>query len=255
MCVSNGFIPKLNPRRAAAVSFGVAGSHALMVWFERNLIIRGVSMRLRNKPWADERLGEFPNYAIAQPESQKGKWRELFGNDNPLYIEVGTGKGRFITEMAKAHPTINFIGIEVYKSVIVTALDLLIEAAVPNLKLLSVDAVNLADYFEKGEVDRVYLNFSDPWPKTRHAKRRLTHSSFLEIYESILPDKGEIHFKTDNQGLFESSLLSISDYGMKLTFISLDLHNSAFEGNIMTEYEEKFSKKGNRIYRLEAQYR
>ena len=212
-------------------------------------------MRLRNKPWADERLAEFPQYAVAQPEQHKGKWRELFGNSNPLYIEVGTGKGRFITEMAKAHPDVNFIGIEVYKSVIISALDLLIEAAVPNLKLLSVNAVNLREYFAKGEVDRVYLNFSDPWPKTRHAKRRLTHESFLKIYEDILPESGEIHFKTDNQGLFESSLLSLSAYGMELTFVSLDLHSSEFEGNIMTEYEEKFSQKGSRIYRLEARYR
>lgn len=212
-------------------------------------------MRLRNKPWADERLAEFPQYAVAQPEQHKGKWRELFGNSNPLYIEVGTGKGRFITEMAKAHPDVNFIGIEVYKSVIISALDLLIEAAVPNLKLLSVNAVNLREYFAKGEVDRVYLNFSDPWPKTRHAKRRLTHESFLKIYEDILPDRGEIHFKTDNQGLFESSLLSTSAYGMELIFVSLDLHSSDFEGNIMTEYEEKFSQKGSRIYRLEARYR
>ncbi|MFE4704562.1 tRNA (guanosine(46)-N7)-methyltransferase TrmB [Peribacillus simplex] len=211
-------------------------------------------MRLRNKPWAEDRLNDFPQYVIQQPVSHKGKWHEVFGNENPLYIEVGTGKGRFITEMAKAHPDVNFIGIEVYGSVIVAALDLLIEADVPNLKLLNVDAANLGDYFAKGDVNRVYLNFSDPWPKSRHAKRRLTYKTFLEVYEGILPDKGEIHFKTDNQGLFESSLKSISEYGMLLKYVSLDLHNSSFEGNIMTEYEEKFSSKGNRIYRLEAMF-
>ncbi|WP_110927262.1 tRNA (guanosine(46)-N7)-methyltransferase TrmB [Bacillus massiliglaciei] len=212
-------------------------------------------MRLRHKPWAEERLNNFPQYVVQQPESRKGKWHEVFGNNHPLYIEVGTGKGRFITEMAKAHPDVNFIGIELYKSVIVSALDRLIEADLPNLRLLNVDAVNLRDYFEKAEVSRVYLNFSDPWPKVRHAKRRLTYKTFLSIYEDILPEKGEIHFKTDNQGLFESSLMSISEYGMLLSYVSLDLHNSDFKGNIMTEYEEKFSQKGNRIYRLEAQFR
>ncbi|MFJ5624322.1 tRNA (guanosine(46)-N7)-methyltransferase TrmB [Peribacillus loiseleuriae] len=211
-------------------------------------------MRLRNKPWADEKLNEFSHYVIANPEEQKGKWQDVFGNDNPLYIEVGTGKGRFITEMAKAHPNVNFIGIEVYKSVIVAALDRVIEADIPNLKLLNVDAADLRDYFAKGEVDRVYLNFSDPWPKTRHAKRRLTYKTFLSIYEDILPQNGEIHFKTDNQGLFESSLKSISEYGMLLSYVSLDLHHSDFEGNIMTEYEEKFSNLGSRIYRMEAQF-
>ncbi|MFJ7974543.1 tRNA (guanosine(46)-N7)-methyltransferase TrmB [Peribacillus sp. JNUCC 23] len=211
-------------------------------------------MRLRNKPWADEKLSEFSHFVIANPEEQKGKWRDIFGNDNPLYIEVGSGKGRFITEMAKAHPNVNFIGIEVYKSVIVAALDRVIEADIPNLKLLNVDAADLCNYFAKGEVDRLYLNFSDPWPKTRHAKRRLTYKTFLSIYEDILPQNGEIHFKTDNQGLFESSLKSISEYGMLLSYVSLDLHNSDFEGNIMTEYEEKFSKRGSRIYRMEAQF-
>ncbi|WP_163101186.1 tRNA (guanosine(46)-N7)-methyltransferase TrmB [Peribacillus alkalitolerans] len=211
-------------------------------------------MRLKYKPWAKDKLSEFPQYVIANPEEQKGKWKEVFGNENPLYIEVGTGKGRFITEMAKAHPNINFMGIEVYESVIVHALDKLIETELPNCKLLSVNANDLRNFFNKGEVSRVYLNFSDPWPKTRHAKRRLTYKTYLSIYEDILPDMGEIHFKTDNQGLFEYSLISMSHYGMLLNFISLDLHNSDYEGNIMTEYEEKFSNKGSRIYRVEAQF-
>ncbi|CAH0346825.1 tRNA (guanosine(46)-N7)-methyltransferase TrmB [Bacillus sp. CECT 9360] len=212
-------------------------------------------MRLRNKPWAEERLKEYPNYLIQQPDSHKGKWKEVFANDHPLYIEVGTGKGRFITEMAKAHPDVNFIGIELAKNVIVSALDRLIEAELPNVKLMNVNANDLRDFFGKGDVSRVYLNFSDPWPKKRHEKRRLTYETFLQVYEDILPDNGEIHFKTDNQGLFESSLMSISRYGMLLTYVSLDLHNSDFEGNIMTEYEERFSQKGNRIYRLEAQFK
>ncbi|MEK3991526.1 MULTISPECIES: tRNA (guanosine(46)-N7)-methyltransferase TrmB [Robertmurraya] len=211
-------------------------------------------MRLRNKPWAKDRLESYPQYVVAKPESYKGNWTEVFGNDQPIHIEIGTGKGRFITEMAKANPHINYIGIEVYKSVIVIALDRLIEEDLPNLRLMNVNAVELQNYFAKGDVDQVYLNFSDPWPKTRHEKRRLTYKTFLSIYENILVDNGEIHFKTDNQGLFEFSLRSFSEYGMLLKYVSLDLHNSSYEGNIMTEYEEKFSSKGFRIYRCEVQF-
>ncbi|MGN7178788.1 tRNA (guanosine(46)-N7)-methyltransferase TrmB [Cytobacillus sp. SAFR-174] len=212
-------------------------------------------MRQRNKPWAKDKLAEYTQYVISEPEKYKGKWNEAFDKNQPLHIEIGTGKGRFVTGMAKANPDINYIGIELAESVIVTALDRIIEEELPNVKLLNVNANDLRNYFEKGEVNRVYLNFSDPWPKKRHAKRRLTYRSFLEIYEDILVDKGEIHFKTDNQGLFESSLMSFSDYGMLLTFVSLDLHNSDYEGNIMTEYEEKFSSRGSRIFRCEVQYR
>lgn len=211
-------------------------------------------MRLRNKPWAKDKIEEYPQYAVPNPELNKGKWDEVFGNNNPLHIEVGTGKGRFITEMAKAHPDINYMGIELYDSVIVAALDRLIEAELPNVKLLNVNAAELEKYFAKNDVDRVYLNFSDPWPKTRHEKRRLTYKDFLKSYENILVDGGEIHFKTDNQGLFEYSLMSFSEYGLLLKFLSLDLHKSDFEGNIMTEYEQKFSEKGNRIYRCEVKY-
>lgn len=212
-------------------------------------------MRLRNKPWARDMLASNPDYVVSSPEQYKGKWNTVFEKDQPLHIEVGTGKGRFITEMAKANPHINYIGIEVYESVIVSALDRLLEAKLPNLKLLNVNGEKLTEYFDKGDVSRVYLNFSDPWPKTRHAKRRLTYKTFLKLYEDILIENGEMHFKTDNQGLFEYSLMSFSEYGLLLKFVSLDLHNSEFEGNIMTEYEEKFSQKGSRIYRCEVQYR
>jgi tRNA (guanine-N7-)-methyltransferase len=211
-------------------------------------------MRLRHKPWAKDKLLNHPELVIQEPEKYKGKWQELFGNSNPIHIEIGTGKGRFINEMAKAHPDINFIGIEAYTSVIVSALDYALELEPTNLKLLNVNAQNLLDYFTEGEVERIYLNFSDPWPKNRHEKRRLTYKSYLEMYEKILMKGGELHFKTDNQGLFEYSLISFSQYGLTLNFVSLDLHNSDFEGNIMTEYEEKFSKKGNRIYRCEVQF-
>lgn len=212
-------------------------------------------MRQRNKPWAKDRMNEYPHYVIANPEQNRGKWTDVFEETQPLHIEIGTGKGRFITGMAKANPDINYIGIELVESIIVCALDKLIEEELPNLKLLNVNAAELEKYFAKGDVDRVYLNFSDPWPKTRHEKRRLTYDSFLRVYENILVDEGEIHFKTDNQGLFEYSLTSFSKYGLLLTYVSLDLHQSDYAGNIMTEYEEKFSNKGSRIYRSEVKYR
>lgn len=213
-------------------------------------------MRSRFKPWAADLIDTHPEIVIPDPEQKKGKWQEVFGNENPLHIEAGTGKGRFIIGMAKANPEINYIGIELFDSVIVTALETILanEEEIPNLRLLKVNAKDIADYFEKGEVDRLYLNFSDPWPKKRHAKRRLTHESFLKLYEAVLPEEGEIHFKTDNRKLFEYSLTSISEYGMLLKEVSLDLHANEPEWNIMTEYEEKFSKKGQPIYRMEAQF-
>jgi tRNA (guanine-N7-)-methyltransferase len=211
-------------------------------------------MRLRHKPYAMEMIQNHPQFVIPAPEEHKGNWKRVFGNDNPIHIEVGTGRGRFIYEMAKANPNVNYIGIEKYSSVIVDALAKLIAEEVPNLKLINKDAKDLTVFFADGEIDRVYLNFSDPWPKNKHEKRRLTYKSFLQNYEQVLKKGGEVHFKTDNQGLFEYSLLSMSAYGMLLKYISLDLHNSDFEGNIMTEYEEKFSSKGNRIYRVEAKF-
>lgn len=212
-------------------------------------------MRLRNKPWAEEYIASHPEVIIPNPEEYKGNWQRIFGNDNPIHIEVGTGKGQFVTGMALANPDINYIGIELYTSVIVVALEKVIEANTPpNLRLLKVNGADLDKYFTKNDVSRVYLNFSDPWPKTRHAKRRLTHEGFLKLYESILIDNGEIHFKTDNRGLFEYSLVSMSEYKMLLKYVSLDLHVNMPEDNIMTEYEEKFSAKGQPIYRLEAQF-
>ena len=212
-------------------------------------------MRLRNKPWAEDFINSHPEIVIPNPEEQKGKWNAVFNNENPLHIEVGTGKGQFITGMAKQNPDINYIGIELYDSVIVSALENALEAQpLPNLRLLKVNGADLAKYFQKNDVHRVYLNFSDPWPKIRHAKRRLTHEGFLKLYESILVDNAEVHFKTDNRGLFEYSLTSMSAYGMLLTYVSLDLHANMPEDNIMTEYEEKFSAKGQPIYRLESRF-
>ncbi len=211
-------------------------------------------MRLRHKPWAKEKVESYPQYVIPDPENWKGKWRELFNNDRPIHLEIGTGKGKFITEMAKLHPDINFIGIEAYTSVIVSALDKIIEADLPNVKLINKNAIEIDNFFAPGEITRIYLNFSDPWPKNRHEKRRLTYKSFLEKYQKILIPGGDIHLKTDNRGFFEYSLVSFSQFGLKLNAVSLDLHNSDFEGNVMTEYEEKFAAQGQRIYRCEVQF-
>lgn len=212
-------------------------------------------MRLRNKPWAKDFMGEHPDVLILEEEGKNIKWKAIFGNEQPIHVEVGTGKGQFVIGMALANPEINYIGVEHFDNVIVSALEKVIEADKPsNLRLIRGNGANLEELFGAGELDRVYLNFSDPWPKTRHAKRRLTHESFLARYENVLKAKGEIHFKTDNRKLFEYSLVSMSTYGMQLLDVSLDLHAEMPEDNVMTEYEEKFSAKGQPIYRLEAVY-
>lgn len=209
-------------------------------------------MRLRNKPWAKDALASHPEMVIQNPEQWKGRWQERFGNDNPIHIEIGSGKGQFVSGMATKNPNINYIGIEIQESVLVVALEKALAADVPNLQLLHVNGGQVTDYFEKGEVNQIYLNFSDPWPKKRHAKRRLTHESFLVGYEQVLPPFGELHFKTDNRGLFEYSLASFSQFGLILKQVWLDLHKVDFPENVMTEYEEKFSAKGHPIYRVEV---
>ena len=211
-------------------------------------------MRVRNRKGASELLADNPQYVISKPEECKGRWSDIFGNDNPIHIEVGSGKGRFVTGMAALHPDINYIGIDIQMTVLSYALDKVLESGLPNIKLLQVDGSDLTNYFSEAEVDRLYLNFSDPWPKKRHEKRRLTYRTFLDTYKAILPAQGEIHFKTDNRGLFEYSLASFSQYGMVLKQVWLDLHASDMEGNVQTEYEEKFSNKGQVIYRVEAQF-
>ncbi|HER5325824.1 TPA: tRNA (guanosine(46)-N7)-methyltransferase TrmB [Streptococcus pyogenes] len=211
-------------------------------------------MRVRKRKGAEEHLANNPHYVILNPEDAKGRWHDVFGNDRPIHIEVGSGKGGFITGMALKNPDINYIGIDIQLSVLSYALDKVLASEVPNVKLLRVDGSSLTNYFEDGEVDMMYLNFSDPWPKTKHEKRRLTYKDFLDTYKRILPEHGEIHFKTDNRGLFEYSLASFSQYGMTLRQIWLDLHASNYEGNVMTEHEEKFSNKGQVIYRVEANF-
>ena len=207
-------------------------------------------MRLKNVKGADKVI-EASKYIILKPEDYKGKWKEVFNNSNPIHIEIGMGKGDFIIGMAKAHPNINFIGIEMYDSVIVKAVNKLENEEINNIRLIRMDARLIEDVFDK-EIDLIYLNFSDPWPKNRNAKRRLTHERFLNRYENIFKGKKTIFMKTDNIDLFSFSIESLSEYGYKLKNVSLDLHNSDFEGNVMTEYEKKFSSKGVRINRLEA---
>ncbi|WJY27933.1 MULTISPECIES: tRNA (guanosine(46)-N7)-methyltransferase TrmB [Sporosarcina] len=210
-------------------------------------------MRLRHKPWAKEYLEENAGIVIKEPQTKKGKWAQLFGNSNPICVEVGTGKGQFVVGMAKANPDVNYVGIEHFDSILVSAVEKTVDAGIPhNLRLLRANGKELTDIFAEGEVSRVYLNFSDPWPKSKHAKRRLTYKDFLQLYEQVMTPEGQIHFKTDNRGLFEYSLVSMSQYGMELVSVSLDLHAEMPEDNVMTEYEEKFSAKGQPIYRLEA---
>lgn len=211
-------------------------------------------MRMRNKPWAEDYLISHRDI-VSIDDERKGQITEWFSKKQPLYIEVGSGMGRFITEMAQRYPEVNFVGIERDKNVIIRIVEKVIEQNISNLRLLTTDAQHLQEFFRNGEVDRVYLNFSDPWPKKRHAKRRLTHANFLTHYKEILNDDGEIHFKTDNQHLFEFSIESMSQFGMKLKNINLDLHTNEPEDNIKTEYEEKFSTKGFRINRLEATFK
>lgn len=213
-------------------------------------------MRLRNNPEALDHLKDHDDIVYINPVGMKGKWRTCFSDQAaPLYIEIGMGKGDFIIENARRYPDINFIGMEKYTTVLDKALKKALREGMPkNLIFLKDDAVRLPELFETGELDRIYLNFSDPWPKKKHEKRRLTYKSFLDTYKKILPEHGEIHFKTDNRGLFEYSLVSFSQYGMALKQVWLDLHASDFEGNVMTEYEEKFSNKGQVIYRVEATF-
>ncbi len=212
-------------------------------------------MRVRKRKGAEEYLENSPQTVILNPEVTKGRWHDVFGNENPIHIEVGSGKGAFITGMALKNPGINYIGIDIQVSVLSYALDKVLDnGVVQNVKLLLVDGSDLSNYFAEEEVSLIYLNFSDPWPKKKHEKRRLTYKSFLDTYRQILPEHGEVHFKTDNRGLFEYSLSSFSKNNMLLKQVWLDLHDSDFEENVMTEYEEKFSNKGQVIYRVEAQF-
>lgn len=210
-------------------------------------------MRLRNIPGADEAIAESP-YCINEPETQKENWQQLFGNDNPIHIEIGMGKGQFLTRLAKENPHINYIGIERYSSVLLRALQKMEQEPLSNLRFLCIDAASITEIFEKNEVDKIYLNFSDPWPKDRHTKRRLTSRQFFARYNDILKPDGNVEFKTDNRDLFLFSLDEVEEAGWKLAAHTFDLHHDEAlnQGNIMTEYEEKFSSLGNPIHKLIA---
>lgn len=208
-------------------------------------------MRLRKVKNALEKIQEYPNIVIQNSPSNKGKWNEVFKNDNPIYLEIGMGKGKFIIENAKRNPNINYIGLELQESVLVRALEKLIEEPLDNLVLLHEDAFELNNIFADGEIDKIYLTFSDPWPKSRHAKRRLTCNNILNSYRKALKEEGSIEFKTDNRKLFEYSILEFIQNGLEFKELSLNLHEDK-EDIITTEYEDKFVAKGNVIYFVEV---
>lgn len=210
-------------------------------------------MRLRNVPGSREAIAE-SNLAINEPQVLKGKWNEEFGNNNPIRIEIGMGKGKFITQLALENPDINYVGIEKYSSVLIRAIEKCQDIEVPNLRFVRMEAEYICDVFNKEEVDRIYLNFSDPWPKDRHAKRRLTSKQFFERYDNILKKDGVVEFKTDNDLLFQFSLEQVPEAGWNLVAQTWDLHNDSemVKGNVMTEYESKFSQMGNPIHKLVA---
>lgn len=213
-------------------------------------------MRLRNIPRADEHIAAHSKTIDNEKMKElKGKWNLEFGNENLLHIEIGMGKGQFILNLAKKNPDVNFIGVERYSSVLLRALekyDTDEYAGVENIRFICMDARELGEVFEAGELDQIYLNFSDPWPKARHASRRLTSREFLEKYDGVLATDGVIEFKTDNRDLFDFSLEEVEETKWQLVKHTFDLHNEAEMnlGNIMTEYEAKFSEKGNPIHKM-----
>lgn len=210
-------------------------------------------MRMRNKPWALDYLKEHADIVdidMTHAKNIKG----FFNDEAMLHVEVGTGMGRFITNIAKEHPDINFVGVEIDKNIIIRAVEKVIAEELHNVRLVLLDARHLEDYFNPWEIGRLYLNFSDPWPKNRHEKRRLTHPSFLSLYEELLFTDGDVHFKTDKRGFFEYTLGSMNRYGMSFKDINLDVHDDEPDDNVRTEYEEKFSSRGSLIRRVKASF-
>ena len=205
-------------------------------------------MRLKNVPGSREAIAQ-SRFVIHDPQEQKGKWAEAFGRKAPLHIEIGTGKGRFLMELAALHPEIDYIGIEKYSSVLLRAIQKMEERELPNVRFIRMDAEEITEVFGPGEADRIYLNFSDPWPKDRHAKRRLPSRQFLNRYAQILKPEGTIEFKTDNRALFDFALEELEPAGWRAEEVTFDLHadERLMQGNVMTEYEERFSAAGNPI--------
>lgn len=210
-------------------------------------------MRLRRKPWIDDAIHEYDGFVFTEPQlANKGIWKSAYANaTKPFHVELGTGKGKFISGMAEMYPDINFLGLEVQIGVLYYAAQKLSENGLRNGKVMLFDIANIEEAFAEGEVDRFYINFCDPWPKARHAKRRLTYRNFLARYAKLLNDGGEIHFKTDNENLFKFSLEEFEQCGWTLKNVTFDLHQTDIV-NCQTEYEEKFSAKGQPIFRLEA---
>lgn len=208
-------------------------------------------MRLRNIRGSHEIIAS-SSYSIMNPEELKGKWNKEFGNDNPIHIEIGMGKGQFIIENARRNPEINYIGIEKYSSVLLRAVEKMTEEELPNIRFIRFNAEEITNIFDEGEINRIYLNFSDPWPKERHAKRRLTSRQFLARYKVILEPEQTIEFKTDNRLLFDFSLEEAKESNWSILACTYDLHHDEklCEGNIMTEYEAKFSSMGQPIHKM-----
>ena len=211
-------------------------------------------MRMRRKKHREERMESCSGLMIKDIMKYKEDIRAVYGQDKPLHIEIGCGKGGFISETARQNPDVNYIAFEKNLDVLVLAMEKVQQMGLGNVRFVPGDAGILGDMDTKTKIQRIYINFCDPWPKAGPQKRRLTHENFLTIYKRLIEDGGEIHFKTDNRGLFEFSLNSFADFGLKLKNITLDLHNSGFEGNVMTEYEKLFSEKGQPIYRCEATF-
>ena len=211
-------------------------------------------MRMRRKKHREERLDACSKWIIPNISEYRNDIKKIFENDSPLHIEIGCGKGKFVTEMAVNNPDINFLAIEKCSDVLVLAAEKAKNLNLPNVKFVNGDVNLLSDFDTMSRCDVIYINFCDPWKKSGYAKRRLTHGNFLKMYEKLVKKGGGIFFKTDNQMLFEFSLNSFADYGMRLKNITLDLHSSKFEGNVMTEYETNFSSLGQPINRCEAYY-
>jgi len=215
-------------------------------------------MRIRNNPKALDIIKQYPDIVIFQPKELKGKWRDHFADrrnsspDAPLNVELGMGRGKFISTQGLLQRDTNFIGIDLRHEIVLSALEKVLDNELDNIALLPYNILNLEDAFEDGEVDTFYINFCDPWPKVRHAKRRLTHRLFLEKYKTFLKPGGRVEFKTDSRELFDFSVNEFLESGFEILKLTHDLHSENYPGNITTEYEEKFLRKGVRINRLEA---
>ncbi len=200
-------------------------------------------MRLRKKWWARPKMVESP-LTIVNPQDYKGNWNEEFKNENPIYLELGCGRGTFLCEHTKQNPNINYIGMDLKDEVIVYALEKLVAEELTNARILPTNITNISEMFVENEVSRIYINFCNPWPKDRHNKRRLTHTRFLNQYKKFLKPESEIWFKTDDKGLFEDSQVYFKENGFSIEYLTYDLHNSDFQGNVVTEYESKFTSLG-----------